>query len=75
MSQLNDYLSFFEKVDKRIRNEEVTSLLAKLELIRRGLILNPSDGKAPAKLAQLHKALTGMAKSYQFKNVSSSGTR
>jgi DNA gyrase subunit B len=69
MGQLNDYLGFFEKVDKRIRNEEVTSLLAKLELIRRG-DFESSDGKAPAKLAQLHKALTGMAKSYQFKNVS-----
>src|SRR6201982_422994 len=30
MGQLNDYLGFFEKVDKRIRNEEVSSLLAKL---------------------------------------------
>ena len=36
MGQLNDYLGFFEKVDKRIRNEEVSSLLAKLELVRRG---------------------------------------
>ncbi|HEY1742349.1 MAG TPA: DNA gyrase subunit B, partial [Granulicella sp.] len=28
MGHLNDYLGFFEKVDKRIRNEEVSSLLA-----------------------------------------------
>jgi DNA gyrase subunit B len=68
MSHLNDYLSFFEKVDKRIRNEEVSSLLAKLELVRRG-DFESSDGKAPAKLAQLHKGLTGMKKSYQFKDV------
>jgi DNA gyrase subunit B len=68
MSQLNDYLGFFEKVDKRIRNEEVTSLLAKLELIRRG-DFESADSKAPTKLAQLHKALTAMKKNYQFKDV------
>ena len=68
MGQLNDYLGFFEKVDKRIRNEEVTSLLAKLELIRRG-DFESSDGKAPGKLAQLHKALTAMKKGYQFKDI------
>jgi DNA gyrase subunit B len=68
MSQLNDYLGFFEKVDKRIRNEEVSSLLAKLELVRRG-DFESADGKAPAKLAQLHKALIGMKKNYQFKDI------
>jgi DNA gyrase subunit B len=68
MSQLNDYLGFFEKVDKRIRNEEVSSLLAKLELVRRG-DFESADGKAPAKLAQLHKALVAMKKNYQFKDI------
>jgi DNA gyrase subunit B len=68
MGHLNDYLGFFEKVDKRIRNEEVTSLLAKLELVRRG-DFESSDGKAPGKLAQLHKALTAMKKGYQFKDI------
>ncbi|HEX6771704.1 MAG TPA: DNA gyrase subunit B, partial [Acidobacteriaceae bacterium] len=68
MGQLNDYLAFFEKADKRIRNEEVTSLLAKLELVRR-TDFESADGKAPAKLAQLHKALLGMRKTYQFKDV------
>ncbi len=68
MGHLNDYLGFFEKVDKRIRNEEVSSLLAKLELVRRSDFESP-DGKAPAKLAQLHKALSGMKKNYQFKDV------
>ena len=68
MSHLNDYLGFFEKVDKRIRNEEVSSLLAKLELVRRA-DFESADGKAPTKVAQLHKALTAMKKSYQFKDV------
>jgi DNA gyrase subunit B len=68
MGHLNDYLGFFEKVDKRIRNEEVSSLLAKLELVRRA-DFESADGKAPAKLAQLHKALIAMKKGYQFKDV------
>jgi DNA gyrase subunit B len=68
MGQLNDYLGFFEKVDKRIRNEEVSSLLAKVELVRRA-DFESADGKAPAKLAQLHKALAAMKKTYQFKDV------
>ncbi|HZD77609.1 MAG TPA: toprim domain-containing protein, partial [Acidobacteriaceae bacterium] len=68
MGHLNDYLGFFEKVDKRIRNEEVSSLLAKLELARR-TDFESADGKAPVKLAELHKALTAMKKNYQFKEV------
>jgi DNA gyrase subunit B len=68
MSHLNDYLGFFEKVDKRIRNEEVSSLLAKLELVRRS-DFESADDKAPTKLAQLHKALVAMKKNYQFKDV------
>ena len=35
MGQLNDYLGFFDKVDKRLRNEQVTGLLSKLELVKR----------------------------------------
>jgi DNA gyrase subunit B len=68
MGQLNDYLGFFDKVDKRIRNEEVTSLLAKLELVRR-TDFESANGKAPEKLGKLHKALEGMRKNYQFKDV------
>ena len=68
MGQLNEYLGFFEKVDKRLRNEEVTSLLAKLELVRRA-DFESADSKVPAKLAQLHKALAAMKKNYQFKDV------
>ncbi len=68
MGQLNDYLGFFEKVDKRIRNEEVATLLAKLELVKRS-DFESSDSKPPAKLMELHKALTSIAKNYQFKNV------
>src|SRR5205085_2813402 len=32
MNVLKEYLSFFDKVDKRVRDERVTELLAKLDL-------------------------------------------
>src|ERR1700721_4434447 len=35
MAQLNEYLGFFDKVNKRLRNEEVTNLLAHAELTKR----------------------------------------
>jgi DNA gyrase subunit B len=44
MGHLNDYLGFFDKVDKRLRNEEVTTALARLELLSRAGL------KAPAPL-------------------------
>ncbi|MGC9292805.1 MAG: DNA topoisomerase (ATP-hydrolyzing) subunit B [Acidobacteriaceae bacterium] len=68
MSQLNDYLGFFDKVDKRLRNEQVTSLLAKLELVKRVDFEGQPDSP-PAKLVQMHDELEKMAKQYQFKAV------
>src|SRR5487761_2789735 len=35
MAQLNEYLGFFDKVQKRLRNEEVTQAFAEIELLRR----------------------------------------
>ena len=34
MTTLNDYLSFFDKVNKRIRDEQITELLPKLAVLR-----------------------------------------
>ena len=68
MGQLNDYLGFFEKVDKRIRNEEVSSLLAKLELVRRG-DFESADGKRPPSWRSCTRRSSGMKKNYQFKDV------
>ncbi|MGC2619897.1 MAG: DNA topoisomerase (ATP-hydrolyzing) subunit B [Acidobacteriaceae bacterium] len=63
MGQLNEYLGFFDKVNKRMRNEEVTSLLAKLELQKR------PDFENAAKLEALHKELEKIQKKYQFKGL------
>src|SRR6202453_1343903 len=49
MGQLNDYLSVFEKANKHMRNEEVTELLPKFELLRRTDF--EGDGSVPPKLA------------------------
>ena len=69
MGNLNEYLSFFDKVDKRLRNEEVTWLLARHELAHRADFESAND-KPPAKLQALHDALEGLRKKYQFKAVS-----
>jgi DNA gyrase subunit B len=67
MGQLNDYLNFFEKADKRLRNEEITELLPKLELMRRGDF--EAEGAVPPKIAKLHAELEKLAKRFQFKAV------
>jgi DNA gyrase subunit B len=69
MGQLNDYLGFFEKVNKRLRNEEITTLLARQELVRRTDFEGENDSK-PAKLETLHAELAKIQKKYQFKGLS-----
>ena len=69
IGQLREYLELFDKVDKRIRNEQVTSLLAHLELVRRA-DFEGTDGKAPAKLVALHDQLAAQRKALQFKALS-----
>ena len=67
MATLNEYLSFVEKVDKRIRNEKLTEMLARAELTHRADFAS-KDGKAvPEKIAALHAKLTELADEFQFK--------
>jgi len=68
MGQLREYLDAFDKVDKRIRNEQVTSLLARLELVRRSDFEGDKD-QPPAKLNALHQELEAIARQYQFKAI------
>jgi DNA gyrase subunit B len=63
MGQLNEYLGFFDKVDKRLRNEEVTNLLAKAELTKR------VDFESETKVEKLYKQLEKIEKKYQFKGL------
>ena len=57
MGYLNEYLAFVEKVDKRIRNEQLTELIARAELTHRADFTSKSGNEVPAKLAQLHEDL------------------
>ena len=67
MGTLNEYLGFVEKVDKRIRNEKLTELLARAELTHRADFASKSGNEAPEKLAALHAQLVEMAGEFQIK--------
>ncbi len=82
MSHLSEYLGYFDKVDKRLRNEQVTTALTRLELVKRADFEAPASraetaegeipvfsGTPPSKLQKLYTELQAMAKQYQFKAV------
>ena len=50
MGFLNEYLSFVEKVDKRIRNEKLTELLARAELLHRSDFASKDGSDVPEKM-------------------------
>jgi DNA gyrase subunit B len=68
MTTLNEYLGFFDKLDKRLRNEKVTELLPRLDLSKRADF--EGDKKSPPKkLTSLEKSLKSLAKSEDFKSI------
>jgi DNA gyrase subunit B len=67
MATLNEYLGFVEKVDKRIRNEKLTEMLARAELTHRADFASKNGGDVPEKLAALHAQLVELAGEFQFK--------
>jgi DNA gyrase subunit B len=69
MGTLNEYLGFVEKVDKRIRNERLTELLARAELVHRADFASQAESDVPPKLALLHEQLTELADEFQFKAI------
>jgi DNA gyrase subunit B len=67
MTTLNEYLGFFDKVDKRIRNEKIASLLPRLGLTQRADF--EGDKKtAPNKIERLEKEIGKLAKEQQIKD-------
>jgi len=67
MTTLNDYLTYFDKVDKRIRDEQITELLPKLQFFAKR---SDFEGSPPQdKLKQLEKQLRGMMKQKNLKEV------
>jgi DNA gyrase subunit B len=70
MAVLDEYLGFFEKLDKRVRNERVTELIPKLDLAKRADF--EGDKKAPPKkIERLEKELKKLQKDEGFKSVES----
>ena len=67
MATLNEYLGFVEKVDKRIRNEKLTELLARAELTHRADFASTDGKEVPEKIAALHAKLTELTDEFQFK--------
>jgi DNA gyrase subunit B len=68
MAQLNEFLGFYEKVDKRLRNDDVCTLVCKLDLAKR-VDFEGTAEVVPEKITKLHDALEGMQKLHQFKGV------
>jgi len=68
MTTLNEYLNFFDKVDKRLRNQRVTDLLPRLGLAMRS-DFEGDKNSPPKKLEKLEKQLKSMAKEEGFKSV------
>jgi DNA gyrase subunit B len=67
MATLNEYLGFVEKVDKRIRNEKLTEMLARAELTHRADFASKDGKEVPEKIAALHGRLIELADEFQFK--------
>jgi DNA gyrase subunit B len=69
MGQLNDYLGFFDKVYKRLRNEEVTQAFAELFSHEGKEPAKRADFETPAKLEEMRTRIDALRKEYQFKHV------
>jgi DNA gyrase subunit B len=67
---LNEYLGFLDRLNKRIRAEEITSLLPKLDLAKRADF--EGDKKTPPKkIEKLEKELKRLQKDLKLKSVES----
>jgi DNA gyrase subunit B len=67
MGTLNEYLGFVEKVDKRIRNEKLTEMLARAELVHRADFASKDGSNVPEKLGRVYDQLRELADEMQFK--------
>jgi DNA gyrase subunit B len=70
MSQLNDYLGHFDKVSKKLRNDEVVQAFAEIFANEGKDAARRTDFESPDKLKKMRAKLNELAKPYQFKAVS-----
>ncbi|MFZ0319724.1 MAG: DNA topoisomerase (ATP-hydrolyzing) subunit B [Candidatus Sulfotelmatobacter sp.] len=70
MSVLKEYLNFFDKVNKRVRDEAVTELLPRMDFSKHSDF--EGDKKTPSKkIEKLEKELKRLQKDRKFKSVGS----
>src|SRR4030088_1823411 len=69
MGQLNDYLGFFDKVQKRLRNDEVTEAFAEWVAQEGKDSVRRVDFESPAKLEKMRQRLGGGAKTPPVKTL------
>src|SRR3984893_5549350 len=65
---LNEYFAFFDKVNKRMRDEKVTELLPRLDLSKR-TDFEGEKKDAPKKIEKVEKELKKLQKERDFKSV------
>ena len=70
MTVLNEYLGFFDKVDKRLRDEKVTDLLPKLDFSKK-TDFEGDKKNAPKKIEKLERELKKLQKERNFKSIES----
>ena len=70
MTVLDEYLGFFDKLDKRVRNERVTELIPKLDFAKRA-DFEGEKKDSPKKIERLEKELKKLEKDEGFKNIES----
>jgi len=68
MTVLNEYIGFFDKVDKHLRNEMVTELLPRLDLSKR-VDFEGDKKNAPKKIEKLEREIKKLQKEHNLKSV------
>jgi len=69
MAQLNDYLGFFDKVVKRLRNEEVVRAFAEIFASEGKDPARRADFESTGKLKLMRDRLKTLERAYQFKHL------
>jgi DNA gyrase subunit B len=70
ISQLSDYLVYFDKVEKRLRNEPATEAFAEIFAQEGKDSARRVDFESPAKLEDMRHRLMDLIKPYHFREVS-----
>src|SRR4051794_10205992 len=70
MTTLDEYMRFYDKVSKRVRNEKVADMLPRLDLSKR-VDFEGDKNSAPKKITHLEKELNKLVKAEKFHSVGS----